>query len=209
MKKRGLALILSLAMIVSILPITAFGADFTDMPNDWSTAALEKAVSNGLLKGDNGKIRAEDSLTRAEMATIVNRAFNAVEKAPLTKFNDLAANKWYYEEMAKAVKMETFVGSGDKLNPEASITREEAFVVLARAFKISEKDAGVLDGFSDKNSISDWAMDEVAALVLTGYVAGSNGQINPKNNITRAEFAQIMDNLVKTYITQAESTQRT
>ncbi|MDY0236306.1 MAG: S-layer homology domain-containing protein [Gudongella sp.] len=203
MQKKGLALILSLTMILSMVPMTAFGVDFTDIPNNWSTVALEKAVSNGLLKGDNGKIRAEDNLTRAEMATIVNRAFNTVEKTSLAKFSDVSQGKWYYEEMAKAVQMQTFEGSGNKLNPDQNITREEAFVVLARAFKIEEKESIALDGFSDKNMISDWAIEDIAALVSAGYVVGSNGQINPKSNISRAEFAQVMDNLVKTYIARA------
>lgn len=201
MQKKRLALILSFVMILTMVPISSFGSDFTDMPNDLSKPALERAISNNLLKGDNDKIRPGESLKRAEMATIVNRAFNAIDKASLSSFTDVSSEKWYYEEMAKAVKMETFVGNGGKLNPEANITREEAFVVLARAFKISGNDQVVLDGFLDKDRISDWAKDEVAGLVKLGYVAGSNGQVNPKNNITRAEFAQIMDNLIKTYIT--------
>ncbi|HZK00429.1 MAG TPA: leucine-rich repeat protein [Tissierellaceae bacterium] len=203
MQNKRLTLILSLTMILSMFSTTAFGVGFTDMPSNWSTGALEKAVANGLLKGDNDKIRSEDSLTRAEMATIVNRSFNADRKTSLTKFNDVPQEKWYYEEMAKAVQMKTFVGSGDSLNPEQNITREEAFVVLARAFKISGLGSSVLDSFNDKEMVSGWAKEEMAALVSSGYIAGSNGQLNPKDNITRAEFAQIMDNLIKTYITKA------
>lgn len=203
MKKKKLALFLSLIMVLSVFPMTVFASEFTDMPNNWSTPALEKAVANGLLKGDKGKIRAEDNLTRAEMATIVNRSFQSNKVSSLKAFKDLAPGDWYYEEMGKAVGMGIFKGTGDKLKPRENITREEAFLVLARAFKISEVKKGVLDKFSDKDSISTWAKDGVSALVSAGYIAGSKGQINPKEDITRAEFAQIMDNLLKTYITKA------
>lgn len=55
MKKKKLALFLSLIMVLSVFPMTVFASEFTDMPNNWSTPALEKAVANGLLKGDKGK----------------------------------------------------------------------------------------------------------------------------------------------------------
>lgn len=202
MKTRGVALILTFTMILTIIPTTIFGAGFIDMPNNWSTFAVEMAVENGLLKGDNGKIRPEDNLSRAEMASIVNRAFNASGKAPLSKFSDVLQGQWYYEDMAKAVQMGTFVGFKDKLNPEKDITREEAFVVVARAFKISGEENTALNSFSDKEMISSWAKNEVGAMVKAGYIKGSNGQIKAKENITRAEFAQLMDNLIKTYITK-------
>jgi uncharacterized protein YjdB len=200
MRKRRLALLLTLAMILSMFPINAFATEFSDMPDDWSTKALENAVANGLLKGDNGKIMPNENLTRAQMATIVNRAFGATEKSSIDGFTDVKKDAWYYDEMSKAVQMKTFIGSGDKLYPDNSITREEAFIVLARAFKLSGVNENALDKFSDKDNISDWAVDGVASLVATGYIAGSNGRINPKQNITRAEFAQVMDNLLKNYI---------
>ena len=202
MRKRRLALLLTLAMIISMFPINAFATEFSDMPNDWSTRALENAVANGLLKGDNGKIMPNDNLTRAQMATIVNRAFGTTEKSSIDDFTDVTKDFWYYDEMSKSVQMKTFIGSGDKLYPDSNITREEAFVVLARAFKISGASENVLDKFSDRNDISDWARDGVSSLVDEGYIAGSNGQINPKQNITRAEFAQMMDNLLKNYISK-------
>jgi hypothetical protein len=99
--------------------------------------------------------------------------------------------------------MKTFVGAGDKLNPNSSITREEAFTVLSRAFKLSAKEDNVLDKFSDKNLISDWAIESVSSLISAGYVAGSNGQLNPKQFITRAEFAQVMYNLIKNYVNES------
>lgn len=200
MGKRRLALLLTLAMILSMFPINAFATEFPDMPDDWSTKALENAVANGLLKGDNGKIMPNENLTRAQMATIVNRAFGATEKSSIDGFTDVKKDAWYYDEMSKSVQMKTFIGSGDKLYPDNSITREEAFIVLARAFKLSGVNENALDKFSDKDNISDWAVDGVASLVAAGYIAGSNGRINPKQNITRAEFAQVMDNLLKNYI---------
>lgn len=101
--------------------------------------------------------------------------------------------------MAKAVNMGTFRGSNGKLNPDQAITREEAFVVLASAFKLTGADLIVLSKFSDTNTISTWAKPATAALVAAGYASTSGGKVNPKANITWAELAQIMDNLIKGY----------
>lgn len=200
MKKKWMIRVLVLIMALASSNMLAGAAEFSDMPADWSTEALEHAVANGLLVGDDGQIRAGDNLTRAQMATIVNRSFGAVETASLNQYSDVSANAWYYVEMAKAVKMGTFVGSGDQLDPDRNITREEAFLVLARAFKLFGGPSSALNKFSDKANVSPWAVDGVSSLVVAGYVAGSDGQINPKQYITRAEFAQMMFNLLKNYV---------
>lgn len=197
--KKTIAGTLTAAMLLSQCAFAASPSDFTDFPNDWSTTALTHAVENGLLVGSDGKINASGKLTRAEMATIVNRAFQATESASIAGFSDVSSNAWYASEFAKAVQMGTFNGSGDKLNPTNAITREEAFVVLARAFALEDGSASALSSFGDASSVSSWAEGGVAALVAGGYVNGSGGKINPKASITRAEFAQIMDNLVDTY----------
>ncbi|WP_167792051.1 S-layer homology domain-containing protein [Soehngenia longivitae] len=197
--KRAMSIVLSLLMVLTLVPNFSYAAEFSDMPDDWSKPALEKAVENGLLVGDNGKIRPKDNLKRAEMATVVNRAFGAYIKAPISKFADVSVTSWYYDEMAKAVQMQTFKGDGERLNPENFITREEAFIVLARALKL-EPSATQPEGYKDLNDISSWAKGELYAMINAGYVNGSNGYINPKGLITRAEFAQVMDNIIKTYV---------
>ena len=203
--QKTIAATLSAAMLLSVSSFAATPSDFSDFPADWSTDALTHAVENGLLNGSDGKINAKGTLTRAQMAAIVNRAFGAEKAADLTRFVDMLQSAWYYNDMGKAVQMGTFVGSGDKLNPEAPITREQAFAVLARAFALSDGSASALSKFSDASSVSSWAVGSTAALVEAGYINGSDGKLNPKGYMTRAEFAQMMDNLVKAYVTSAQT----
>jgi hypothetical protein len=199
MIKRKIRRVLAVLMTFAMLSSAALAASFPDMPNDWSTEALEHAVQNGLLKGDGGKINPNDNLTRAQMAAVVSRVFGATEKAPLDSYTDVAPGAWYYDDMAKAVNMGVFTGNGSRLDPEGNITRQEAFAVLARAFDLPGGDPTALSGFKDKDSVSSWASGAVSALVGAGYVGGSNGYIRPASGITRAEFAKLMDSLVKTY----------
>lgn len=203
MKKQVLSLALSATMLASMLPKPAFAADntstFPDMPSDWSTQALQNAVNNGLLNGIDGKIAAGENLTRAQMAAIVTRAFGTNGKANISSFGDVNAGDWFYDAMASSVLMGAFQGDGVNLNPNANITRQEAFTVLARLFTLSGGDQSVLSSYTDGAQVADWAKDSMASMVAAGYVKGSDNMLNPRSSITRAEFAQVMDNLVKTY----------
>ena len=198
-KKRTLAMLLAGAML---LPANAFAAspeDFTDFPTDWSAAGLRSAVQNGLLNGSNGQINSSGLLIRAQMAAIINRAFAARKTADLSVYSDANTSAWYYNDLELAVAMRTFQGANGKLNPEAPITREEAFVVLARAFALESGDTSVLNHYTDGASVSAWAQSSVAALIENGYVNGANGKLNPKTSITRAEFAKVISEMASTY----------
>lgn len=187
------------AMLLSTNAFAAVPSDFSDFPTDWSAPAMTHAVQNGLLNGSDGKILPKGLLTRAQMATMVNRAFASSAKASLTSFTDMVPGVWHYDEMAKSVQMGVFQGADGKLNPNDPITREQAFAVLARAFGLADGKASSLDKFSDGAQVSSWAKGAVAALVEQGYVTGADGALNPQSYITRAEFAQVMDALVAAY----------
>lgn len=192
--KRAAALAMAMAMTLT-LTTWASAADYTDMPSNWAKVPMEAAVENGLLKGDNGRLRPGDSLTRAEMAAILVRAFGADQTADLSKFTDVPAGKWYAKELSSAVFMEIMKGSGSALNPEKAITREEAFAVLARALKLQNGSSATLARFTDGSNVSSWFTGEIAAMVEAGFVNGSDGKLNPKANISRQEFAQVMYNI--------------
>ncbi|MDW7670023.1 MAG: S-layer homology domain-containing protein [Bacillota bacterium] len=67
MFKKFIAIALSFIMFLTFMPLDAFAqtTNFSDMPEDWSTQALENAVKNGLLNGADGKIMPKENLTRA------------------------------------------------------------------------------------------------------------------------------------------------
>lgn len=205
LSKRIFAVVLTLAMTLT-LTTWASAADFTDMPDNWAKAPLEAAVENGLLNGSDGLLRPTDYLTRAEMAAILVRAFGTTQSASVSGFPDVKADAWYVTQNAVpgAVFMEIMNGNNDgTFEPGRNISREQAFAVLARALKLEAGSSSVLAQFTDAAQISGWASGEVAAMVAAGYVNGSSGKLNPKGNITRQEFAQVMFNIFGDYISTA------
>lgn len=211
-KQRVGRALLCAALVSAMIPTSAFAAtgsatQFADMPNNWSTTALQNAVDNGLITGYDVKgqklIRPDGTLTRAEMGTIINKAFGAVDKADISKAKDIVSGQWYVEQMQKAVQMGSFATSTE-LRPNDAITRQEVATVLAKVFKLPEAKATALDSYSDKGSVAAWAKSFVGSMVENGYMTGNNGKLNPTSNITRAEFAAMMNNMVAEYIKEGK-----
>lgn len=207
----------TLLAVSMLLGISASAQNFPDMPDDWTKQSIEKAVENGLLGGfEDGTIRPNNNITRAQMATIIVRSFGAETEADITKFTDMNPTDWHYSAFAKAVQMKAFGGDQfNHLNPNNYITFQECFKVISSVFGLividdpragkvglNNQDLTVLDKFEDGAEVSDWAKPYVAAVVANGYWAGLDGKLTPKAYITRAQFAVLMDNLVKTYITE-------
>lgn len=202
--KKKLSILLAIVLMFAS-PMQSLAQEqqgFVDMPNNWSTEALTKAVENGLLSGYNNRLYPDNNLTRAEMASVINRAFGATESVDISSYTDVLVTDWYYDAMTKAVRMGTFKGYANQLRPNDPITREEVFVVLGKALKLKAETSNKI--FMDSTEVSDWAKESVNGMVNSGYISGSNGKLNPKANITRAEFAQVMHNIIKDYVNTSE-----
>lgn len=198
-------------MLTVTAPISANA--FSDMPGGEMGSALQNAVDFGLINGVTDDLIAPyDNITRAQMATIITRAFSATEKSD-KGFYDVSADAWYADAVSKAVYMGAFEGDeNNNFNPEKNITFQETYLVLSRVFgfepyEVSGKnmllgdcDVSVLYSFPDRNEIADWAIGGAKYIVGNGGWDGIGGYLKPTQYITRGEFAILMDKIVDTYI---------
>ena len=211
-KKRILALFLAAVSCLS-LAVSASAAGTTTRKatafkdydrTAWYAEAVSAAVDNGLLYGKSSTIiDPNGDMTRAEMAAIINRSFGCYKAADISQYKDVSKSKWYYKDVALAVQMGTYNGrSASSMAPDAPISRQEAMTVVARALELdydsySKTDLSV---FSDRSEISNWALPYVRAMIGADYIHGRTKGLEPLDNITRAEFAQIFHNIIGTYI---------
>ncbi len=206
MKQKFLSILLTIVMVCSLTPISTLASqanDFPDMPLEghWAYNALSAALENGLMQGSDGKLMPGNNLTRAEMATMISKAFGAKAEASIVGYSDVSAEEWYATWTARAIKMKAMTGDGNgKMRPNDQITRQECFLVINNVLKLAAAKESTLDKFSDASDVAEWARPGVAAMVQAGYISGSDGKLNPETNITRAEFAQVMYSVIKTYI---------
>ena len=211
-KKRILAMILAVASCLSLAvgasaanTTTRKATDFKDFDKTaWYAEAVSAAVDNGLLYGKSSTIiDPNGDMTRAEMAAIINRSFGCYKAADISQYKDVAKSKWYYKDVGLAVQMGTYNGrSSSAMAPDSPITRQEAMTVVARALELDYDSYSKTDlsAFSDRSEISNWALPYVRAMVGADYIHGRTKGLEPLDNITRAEFAQIFHNIIGSYI---------
>ena len=198
MKKSVLSLALVLTLVVSLfagLAVTANAADtgFSDLPTDhWAHDAIVYCAENGIVKGrTDGTFDPEGSIKRDEVAAMLDRAFDAAEIEKVA-FKDVTEG-WYVKEVLSAAGKGLFVGYPEgTFCPENAITRQDAMIVISRLLNVKGEAADLKD-FKDANAVGSWAVAEVAGVVKADVIEGyEDGTLRPTNNITRAEFAKIM-----------------
>jgi|GEM_PF-3143387 len=171
------------------------GERFSDLGSfNWAKDAINALAAKGIINGVSPtEFAPAKQITRADYMLLIVRMLK-LDAAVTENFDDVAASKYYYKEIgiAKALGLTDGVG-GNLFNPDAPITRQDMFVLAYRILQNQGVDVspakGALSDFADYDLISGYAHDALSALVTAGLVQGSDNQINPKGNATRAETA--------------------
>jgi hypothetical protein len=124
-----------------------------------------------------------------------------------SSFSDVGSSAWYYGYIKTATSYGIIKGNtATTFDPNDLITREQAMAMIARAMKITgltvtltDSDVSTLIGtYTDGASASDYAENSIAACLKARIVAGtSDSTIAPKDNITRAEVAVMVERLLQ------------
>ena len=157
---------------------------FSDVAdNAWYTSAVNYAVDKGLMNGTGeGKFSPEADTTRGMIVTILARLDG----------KNTSGSPWYQAGQRWAMEYEI----SDGTNMTGAITREQLVTMLFRyavkngleAVTLSEN----LTQFTDASDISAWAVYAMQWAVGQGLIQGSNGQLRPQANASRAEVATIL-----------------
>ncbi len=197
--RRLSASLVALVMSMSIFTMT-FAQEATNVKSHWAEEKMQRWLELGILKGSGeGDLRPDDTITRAEVAAIINNVFGLISKSSV-QFSDIKKGAWYEDELLKAREAGYYKGyPGNLSKAESKITREDAAVIISSIFEIDTSgNINLSDSYKDEGNISAYALAAVNKLSGKGVIKGySDGKFLPKANITRAEFIAIIDNLVK------------
>ena len=206
--KKGLSLVLSGAMMASMLSLPAMAAnqtapDFPDAANSWASESIDRWGAAGVVNGDeNGDFNPTSSLTRAELAQIFVNMFGLTEKAPNT-YADLRGDEWYADAILKCTAAGIMQGDGVNANPMALISRQETMVMFGRAMGVVPEENPDLSNFTDGSSVADWAAGYIAPLAEMGIISGSgDGSVQPSVNIDRASTMALLDKAITVYVNE-------
>lgn len=181
---------------------------FSDVPaSHWANPAVSFVAEKGLFQGTAQNLFSPTMpMNRAMFVTVLGRLAES-QKLPISggsnPFSDVPAGQWYSNYVVWAADKGLVQGySASTFGPMDNITREQMAVLIVRVadFLGIQLEPKLNVSFSDMGQVSDWAKTAVNRAAVAGLMQGSNGAFNPKGLATRAEVAQVMMNLIKTYL---------
>jgi len=178
-----------------------YDASFDDVNGTWYTPCVDEKASRTIVKGrEDGLFYSQDDITRAEFAAIIIRALGLAPDGNGRIFRDVPANVWYAGYVGKAHEYGLIEGIGGGLyEPERTISREEAMLIIQRAAGIAGYTGrvGNISSFPDANRVSSWALNAARWNVGSELILGRDGVLDPKANITRAETSSLVLRLLR------------
>jgi hypothetical protein len=174
--------------------------DFGDVGlGDWFYEYVKLMKDRGLMEGTSeGRFSPLGTSTRAQIAMVLYRMAGKPVTEAENSFSDVNASDWFFDPVlwAKAAEITDGVSAG-KFGPQIKITREQIITFLYRYADskgtAGEAHAAVLDRFSDKDQISEYAKIPMAWAVENGILEGrSNAKLAPADTANRAELAAIL-----------------
>lgn len=164
------------------------------------SGVVDWATDSGVIHGfPNGTWAPDAAIDREQAAAVLfNWSGDPAPSEPST-FDDADELGWAAGACAWAQDGGVFNGSANAdgtvtMDPWTAISREQVATVLCNMFG-EPADAAALDSYPDGNEVSDWARGTVAWGVMHG-VLGANGEINPADGCTRAEFVTMLMRVV-------------
>ena len=176
--ENGVAVTLSDADTVKIVDNSKA---FADVPNVyWGADGIAFASSRELMSGTGDNTFApEATMTRGMMVTLLAR---------LDGVDTSKGGIWY--EAGRQWAMEKGISDGTDL--DQSLTREQLAAMLYR-YAGQPVARGDLGGFTDGDSVSDWAAYAMTWAVENGILTGtSTSTLSPQDSATRAQVATIL-----------------
>ncbi len=195
--RRGTAILLALVLLCGLIPAIAPTAQAAG----WAQSYLDTLSGWGVMRGDiqNG-LDPDREITRAEFVAIINRAYGYTDMKG-TPFTDVPVSAWYADDIDIAYTVGYFNGTAPTTaSPNATLTREQAAVLLARNLML-QPTVGETLGFSDSRELSSWSRGLIGAAAESGVITGyADGSFRPNGRITRGEVAAMVARSLGTLI---------
>ena len=165
--------------------------------NDWFASAVDYVTGKGMMNGTaDNTFSPKANTTRGMVVTVLYRLENQPSTSAAS-FTDVASGAYYANAVAWANANGIVSGYGSgKFGPNDKVTREQLAAILyryAQYKKYNVSGAKSLDGYTDAQSVSSYAVPALQWANAAGVVTGKSGsKLDPKGNATRAEVAAML-----------------
>lgn len=172
------------------------GMPFDDVHSgDWFCPYVKYVYDNGMFAGTSETtFEPNTGMTRGMFVTVL-WAREGKPTAKKSAFSDLTAD-WYQDAVNWASANGIVGGYSDTtFGPNDPVTREQMVTIMYQYAKYKNYDTkadGNLDGFEDKNTLSDYAETAMKWAVGHSIITGTGSGLEPKGTATRAQVAVVL-----------------
>ncbi|MBH5320461.1 S-layer homology domain-containing protein [Paenibacillus sp. GSMTC-2017] len=178
----------------SIYTILESNFNFKDFTADWAKTPIERAAAKLIVSGEtNDVFGANNSITRAELISIIVRGLGIIPNIEGSAFTDVPADYKYAREIAVAKELGIVSGkTATTFDPQGTVSRQELAIILSKVLKLNKEvkdaDASVLGSFKDQSSIAESSKSAVALLVQEKILLGKSAtKFDPASKVTKAQ----------------------
>ena len=166
----------------------------------WYHDAVAFCMKNNIMQGyQDNMFYPDEEITRCQLVKILWNLEGKPTASETVTFIDVADDAWYADAVMWAVTENLIFGESNKtFLPDDTITREQLAAVLHRYAQYKEYDTTIGENtnilsYDDAYDISEYAIASVQYAVGSGLMKGkAENTLNPKDDVTRAETAQIL-----------------
>ena len=150
----------------------------------------------------DGTVRPQQSMTRAEVATVFNRLLtDEARETSETRQNpypDVNAGDWFNDAISAMSKMGIMAGYPDgTFRPNDMITRAELAVIVARFAR--QMHIMPVNNLHFDDVSGHWAATAINYVTSIGWMEGgyAGGTFRPKQDLSRAEFIAVVNRILE------------
>ncbi|MEH2346896.1 MAG: S-layer homology domain-containing protein [Nostoc sp.] len=210
---RQLSITLSLVALLQNLPAIAQVPETTSViPSD---SIQQVTAAKWMTNFSDGKFYPERLLSRAELASIMVKAFRLDKREAVSKENlvipDVPRSYWAFNDIQTVLKTDIMKGyRGNEFFPNQKVTRAEALAIFAQAYGVFQfPDQAVneiLASHPDEKSIPTWARKAIATVASEGFLnTDAQGNIFPLKPVTRGDMAYVLSKYLQRQHQQPET----
>ncbi len=190
-------------LLLMIPPLKA--AEFPDAVNNWARTQIAHLNIIGLCSGyEGGHFKPQAAISRAEFTKLLINAMGYGEEASqlikgVSTYDDVDFSYWGKAYIQVADELGLALGDGNTFEPEKSMSREEAALMLSW---VLESDEEKIDGaelpFIDGEEISEEVRGDILRVYQEGIITGyADGSFRPDNDLSRAEATVMISRLME------------
>ena len=159
-------------------------------------AVVDTSRTVVLLGYEDGLLHEGDSLTRAQLATIIYRLLDDESIAKYSNaelaFSDVAADAWYapYVNAIQSAGIVNGVGGG-RYDPNSTVTWAQIITILTRFVKSENCELKYIQ-------YSGWALEAIQTAVALEWIE-DNSTFNPNAIISRGELVDLINAVLERY----------